>query len=57
MVRHFLFSFIILLLIVLTNFSSNTIEREPGKDYSQGFKTYGFAAPFSKIADAAPVTA
>lgn len=23
-------------------------EREVGKDYSQGWKTYGFAAPFSK---------
>ncbi|RAO71614.1 uncharacterized protein BHQ10_007626 [Talaromyces amestolkiae] len=32
-------------------------EREPGKDYSQGFKTYGFAAPFTQNEDAAPVTA
>ncbi|KAH8697403.1 hypothetical protein BGW36DRAFT_378633 [Talaromyces proteolyticus] len=28
-------------------------EREEGKDYAQGFKTYGFAAPFSKIGDKA----
>jgi hypothetical protein len=38
-------------------FSSISTEREPGKDYTQGFKTYGFAAPFSKIEDTAPVTA
>lgn len=23
-------------------------EREPGQSYEEGFKTYGFAAPFSK---------
>ncbi|KKK12542.1 hypothetical protein ARAM_003073 [Aspergillus rambellii] len=26
-------------------------EREEGKDYAQGYKIYGFAAPFSKIED------
>ena len=31
-------------------------EREPGEKYEDGFKTYGFAAPFSKP-DAAPVAA
>jgi len=24
----------------------SALERVPGKDYSQGYKTYGFAAPF-----------
>lgn len=58
MVRNCLFCFLFLLsMINVTDSSSNTIEREPGKDYSQGFKTYGFAAPFSKIEDAAPVMA
>lgn len=33
------------------------LEREEGKDYSQGYKIYGFAAPFTKIEDSAVVTA
>jgi hypothetical protein len=58
MVSDYLIGFLVLSLrIAVTDSSSNTIEREPGKDYSQGFKTYGFAAPFSKIEDAASVTA
>lgn len=32
------------------------IEREDGKDYAQGYKIYGFAAPFSKIEDKAVST-
>lgn len=24
------------------------LEREEGKDYSKGYQTYGFAAPFTK---------
>ena len=28
------------------NLTSSIAERVAGKDYSQGYKTYGFAAPF-----------
>jgi hypothetical protein len=28
---------------------NTNLEREEGKDYSQGYKTYGFAAPFTTI--------
>ena len=30
-----------------------TIEREVGKSYEQGWKTYGYAAPFTKHDDSA----
>jgi hypothetical protein len=33
------------------------LEREEGKDYSQGYKTYGFAAPFTTIQDNTVATA
>jgi hypothetical protein len=32
------------------------LERVEGKDYSQGYKTYGFAAPFTTMQDNAVVT-
>lgn len=45
-----------LFMMVATDPFSNTIKLDPGKGYSQAFKTYGSAGPFSKIGDAAPVT-
>lgn len=33
------------------------LEREEGKDYSEGYETYGFAAPFTKAQDKVAATA